>query len=201
MLSVVASRNPDPISSILLIGLKNLFQRQLPKMPREYITRLVLDKNHISLAIVKRGWRVVGGICYRPFDRRGFAEIVFCAVDSSEQIKVRRSPAVGWNAEQGVGLWVTPNELAQRPCSKGAPYDQSFSDLRRQLCGRLFQETGVHQGDQPESRAMGRVHQGLRRRDHHAMHDGAQGQVPRRAPDARGSEGGEQVSPNWSGRG
>jgi histone acetyltransferase len=56
-------------------------------MPREYITRLVLDKNHISVPIVKRGWKVVGGICYRPFESRGFAEIVFCAVDSSEQVK------------------------------------------------------------------------------------------------------------------
>ena len=90
MLPVVGSRDPTPVATILLIGLKNLFQRQLPKMPREYITRLVLDKNHISMAIVKRGWKVVGGICYRPFESRGFAEIVFCAVDSSEQIKVRR---------------------------------------------------------------------------------------------------------------
>ncbi|ODN94203.1 histone acetyltransferase [Cryptococcus wingfieldii CBS 7118] len=87
MLPVVSSRNPTPVATILLVGLKNVFQRQLPKMPREYITRLVLDKNHISMAIVKRGWRVVGGICYRPFEARGFAEIVFCAVDSSEQIK------------------------------------------------------------------------------------------------------------------
>ncbi|WVQ99466.1 hypothetical protein IAU59_006601 [Kwoniella sp. CBS 9459] len=87
MLPVVSSREPNAVATILLIGLKNLFQRQLPKMPREYITRLVLDKNHISMAIVKRGWKVVGGICYRPFESRGFAEIVFCAVDSSEQIK------------------------------------------------------------------------------------------------------------------
>jgi histone acetyltransferase len=57
-------------------------------MPREYITRLVLDKNHLSMAIVKRGWKVVGGICYRPFESRGFAEIVFCAIDSTEQVKV-----------------------------------------------------------------------------------------------------------------
>ncbi|WRT66439.1 uncharacterized protein IL334_003396 [Kwoniella shivajii] len=87
ILPVVSSREPTQVATILLIGLKNLFQRQLPKMPREYITRLVLDKNHISLAIVKKGWKVVGGICYRPFESRGFAEIVFCAVDSSEQIK------------------------------------------------------------------------------------------------------------------
>lgn len=57
-------------------------------MPREYITRLVLDQKHYSMAIVKRGFLVVGGICYRPFESRGFAEIVFCAVESSEQIKV-----------------------------------------------------------------------------------------------------------------
>lgn len=87
-LIVVASTRSDPVSKILLIGLKNLFQRQLPKMPREYITRLVLDKKHISVAIVKKGWKVVGGICYRPFHAREFAEIVFCAIDSSEQIKV-----------------------------------------------------------------------------------------------------------------
>ena len=59
-------------------------------MPREYITRLVLDDKHYSMAIVKRGWRVVGGICYRPFESRNFAEIVFCAVESTEQIRVSR---------------------------------------------------------------------------------------------------------------
>jgi histone acetyltransferase len=30
---------------------------------------------------------VIGGICYRPFYSQGFAEIVFCAVSSSEQVK------------------------------------------------------------------------------------------------------------------
>jgi len=33
--------------------------------------------------------RVVGGITYRPFEARHFAEIVFCAISSSEQVKVR----------------------------------------------------------------------------------------------------------------
>lgn len=74
---------------ILLTGLKNIFQRQLPKMPREYITRLVLDRNHRSMAIVKRGLHVVGGITYRPFEQKRFAEIVFCAITSTEQVKVR----------------------------------------------------------------------------------------------------------------
>jgi histone acetyltransferase len=48
-------------------------------MPREYITRLVFDKNSHCVAIVKRGLKVVGGICYRVFEHRGFAEIVFLA--------------------------------------------------------------------------------------------------------------------------
>lgn len=87
---VVTNRNltkTAPADLVILTGLKNIFQRQLPKMPREYITRLVLDRNHVSMAIVKRGLQVVGGITYRPFNKRRFAEIVFCAIDSSQQVK------------------------------------------------------------------------------------------------------------------
>lgn len=75
-------------SLIILTGLKTLFQKQLPKMPREYIARLVYDANSKSLAIIKRGYKVVGGICYRPFSQRGFAEIVFFATNSADQEKV-----------------------------------------------------------------------------------------------------------------
>ena len=57
-------------------------------MPREYIARLVYDKNSKALAIIKRGYKVVGGICYRPFPHRGFAEIVFFATASVDQVKV-----------------------------------------------------------------------------------------------------------------
>ena len=74
-------------SYIVLTGLKNLFQRQLPKMPREYITRLVMDRNSRGLAMIKHGYKVVAGITYRPFAHRGFIEIVFCAVSSANQIK------------------------------------------------------------------------------------------------------------------
>lgn len=72
----------------ILTGLKNIFQKQLPKMPREYITRLVYDCRHDSLAILRdRGRRVIGGITFRLFKERTFCEIVFCAVSSSEQVK------------------------------------------------------------------------------------------------------------------
>ncbi|KAK7203470.1 hypothetical protein BZA70DRAFT_299901 [Myxozyma melibiosi] len=72
---------------MILTGLKNIFQKQLPKMPREYIARLVYDRSHLSIAIVKKPLTVVGGITYRPFASRKFAEIVFCAIASSEQVK------------------------------------------------------------------------------------------------------------------
>jgi histone acetyltransferase len=78
----------SPRSLVILTGLKTLFQKQLPKMPREYIARLVYDDNSKALAIIKRGYKVVGGICYRPFPHRGFAEIVFFATSSADQEKV-----------------------------------------------------------------------------------------------------------------
>ncbi|KAG1771761.1 Bromodomain-containing protein [Suillus occidentalis] len=77
----------QPRSIVILTGLKTLFQTQLPMMPREYIARLVYDHNSKALAIIKRGYKVVGGICYRPFPHRGFAEIVFFATASVDQVK------------------------------------------------------------------------------------------------------------------
>lgn len=74
-------------SFLILTGLKNIFQRQLPKMPREYISRLVYDRNHVSIAVVRKPMTVVGGIAYRPFESHRFAEIVFCAISSSEQVR------------------------------------------------------------------------------------------------------------------
>jgi histone acetyltransferase len=77
----------DPRSHVILTNLKTLFRKQLPVMPREYIARLVFDSNSKCLAICKRGYKVVGGICYRPFPHRGFAEIVFFATASISQEK------------------------------------------------------------------------------------------------------------------
>eukprot|EP00079_Xenopus_tropicalis_P026927 XP_012821016.1 PREDICTED: histone acetyltransferase KAT2B isoform X2 [Xenopus tropicalis] len=59
---------------------------ELPRMPKEYITRLVFDPKHKTLALIKDG-RVIGGICFRMFPTQGFTEIVFCAVTSNEQVK------------------------------------------------------------------------------------------------------------------
>jgi histone acetyltransferase len=82
----VAWNDGSPDMMIDLINLKNIFSAQLPKMPPEYIVRLVLDRNHRSMCILRRN-RVIGGICFRPFPTQRFAEIVFCAITSSEQVK------------------------------------------------------------------------------------------------------------------
>ncbi|KAL3668680.1 hypothetical protein V7S43_005976 [Phytophthora oleae] len=72
---------------IQLTTLKNIFAKQLPKMPKEYIVRLVFDKNHRSMLLLKNGTHVIGGICYRPFEKNQFAEIAFCAINAPDQVK------------------------------------------------------------------------------------------------------------------
>lgn len=82
-------------SLVKLVGLKQLFAKQLPKMPRPYIARLVFDRRHKSLAILSDDFQqkggdeeIIGGICYRGFPEMRLAEIAFCAVSASQQVKV-----------------------------------------------------------------------------------------------------------------
>ncbi|KAF1770318.1 hypothetical protein GCK72_002136 [Caenorhabditis remanei] len=70
-----------------LVELQNLFGAQLPKMPKDYVTRLIFDSRHQNMVILKRDMGVIGGICFRPFPSRGFVEIVFCAITAMEQVK------------------------------------------------------------------------------------------------------------------
>ncbi|KAK1295966.1 Histone acetyltransferase GCN5 [Acorus calamus] len=71
---------------IWLIGLKNIFARQLPNMPKEYIVRLVMDRSHKSMMVIRHN-NVVGGITYRPYTSQKFGEIAFCAITGDEQVK------------------------------------------------------------------------------------------------------------------
>ncbi|KAL2079852.1 hypothetical protein ACEWY4_023645 [Coilia grayii] len=88
------SLNHKPNKKVLmwLVGLQNVFSHQLPRMPKEYITRLVFDPKHKTLSLIKDG-RVIGGICFRMFPSQGFTEIVFCAVTSNEQARYDMIPA------------------------------------------------------------------------------------------------------------
>ncbi|KDO35614.1 hypothetical protein SPRG_00458 [Saprolegnia parasitica CBS 223.65] len=83
----VITNDGTPDRMIQLMTLKNIFSKQLPKMPKEYIVRLVFDRNHHSMVILKNKKTVVGGICYRPFLANHFGEIAFCAITASEQVK------------------------------------------------------------------------------------------------------------------
>eukprot|EP00835_Amoeboradix_gromovi_P002427 NODE_137_length_18042_cov_0.768823.p10 type:complete len:134 gc:universal NODE_137_length_18042_cov_0.768823:16151-16552(+) len=74
-------------SIILLNALKAIFQKQLPNMPGAYISKVVYDRSHNSMLLLKKEDTVIGGICYKPFLHRRFVEIVFAAVKSSEQVK------------------------------------------------------------------------------------------------------------------
>ncbi|KAK9861252.1 hypothetical protein WJX84_008428 [Apatococcus fuscideae] len=94
-----ACNDGDPYHSIWIICLKNIFSKQLPNMPRSYIARLLMDRSHRSVVVVRRGTQVVGGITYRPFHSQGFGEIAFCAVTAPEQVKGFGARLMNWTKE------------------------------------------------------------------------------------------------------
>mmetsp|Transcript_11546 Transcript_11546/g.15052 ORF Transcript_11546/g.15052 Transcript_11546/m.15052 type:complete len:999 (-) Transcript_11546:451-3447(-) len=83
---IVITNDGNEQNLIWLISVKEIFAVQLPRMPKEYIVRLVMDRKHYSLLCIKAG-EVVGGICFRPYLEQRFAEIAFCAVSASHQVK------------------------------------------------------------------------------------------------------------------
>lgn len=78
-----------------LIDLKNIVAKQLPRMPRNYIVRLTMDRQHEAMIIRKKyangdqegKTSILGGCVFRPFHNQRFAEIVFLAISTSEQVK------------------------------------------------------------------------------------------------------------------
>ncbi|KAL3938020.1 MAG: hypothetical protein SGBAC_006977 [Bacillariaceae sp.] len=91
---IVVKNDGRPSSLIKLVALKSLFSKQLPKMPRAYIARLVFDRRHTAIAILNEDpavkdtdEEVIGSICYRAFPEMRFAEIAFCAVNAAHQVK------------------------------------------------------------------------------------------------------------------
>ena len=71
---------------LLLNELQHLISRQLPKMGSDYIEEVLFDPFHHSIVLVKNR-RVIGGIIFLIFKQFKFAEITFCAIKSSEQVK------------------------------------------------------------------------------------------------------------------
>jgi histone acetyltransferase len=83
----VVKKDKSRESNMILTGLKDLYRRKFPLLPKDYIARLVYSKDRISIAIVKPPFEVLGGVTYRPFKARGFVEITFCVISSDQRIK------------------------------------------------------------------------------------------------------------------
>ena len=82
----IISNDGNRENMVSLIKLKNIFRKQLPKMPGEYIVRLVLDRKHSSM-VATRDEAIIGGVCFRTFEGKNFAEIAFLAITYLEQVK------------------------------------------------------------------------------------------------------------------
>lgn len=83
----------DPTTSYdSLLHVKYLFQRMLPKMPKDYILRQVFDDHHYSMTLNEKiegknnVFRIIGAVLFRPCFERGLVEIVFLAIDSEYHI-------------------------------------------------------------------------------------------------------------------
>ncbi|KAL4424337.1 hypothetical protein ABPG75_001638 [Micractinium tetrahymenae] len=86
-------------SGRLLIGLKNVFAKCLPNMPKEYICRLIFERRHKSVVIVRNRTQVIGGITYRTFPGTPAArlgEIAFCAVAQTLQVTGYGTRLMNW---------------------------------------------------------------------------------------------------------
>lgn len=80
----------DPKLLLHLLMAKELFCTALPRMPRDYITRLVFNTNHETACLLQYPHEpntspLVAAICYRTFPDVHFIEIAFCAVSITRQ--------------------------------------------------------------------------------------------------------------------
>jgi histone acetyltransferase len=73
-----------------LIELKTIISKQLPRMPKHYIVKLIMDRHHESLCLIKKEGpkeTIIGGCVFRPFREQKFYEIAFLAIITNEQVK------------------------------------------------------------------------------------------------------------------
>lgn len=90
-LQVLSSKSPQT-SFESLLHIKYLFQKMLPKMPRDYILRQVFSDAHCNLTLNElideenHIYRIVGAACYRPCFERNLNELIFFAVDSDYHV-------------------------------------------------------------------------------------------------------------------
>jgi histone acetyltransferase len=109
-----AIANDGGAQSLLWLNeLKAIFGKQLPKMPKAYIARLVFDKYHRSIVLLQDN-EVIGGVAFRTFSDRGFVEIAFLAIQTGRQIR-------------GLGTLVL-NNLKEYMKQEGVVFYLTFAD-------------------------------------------------------------------------
>ena len=161
-----------------LIDLKNIYGKQLPNMPKEYIVRLVFDRNHKSLVALKEG-TVIGGITYRVFSRQQLSEVAFCAVSSSEQVKgygtrlmnkLKACVLSRFSTSRSFPyVFVCPvtHRVPALQIQQGARERDALDHFRGQQRGGLLPEARLQQGDLVRAREVGWIHQGAS--EHHQL--------------------------------
>ncbi|KAF4674740.1 Histone acetyltransferase kat2b [Perkinsus chesapeaki] len=82
---LVSHANATEEKMLKLLVVKNIFSRQLPRMPKAYLSRLMFDSKHETMVMI-RGDSILGGCCFRQFQTH-FIEIAFLAVRSFHQIQ------------------------------------------------------------------------------------------------------------------
>lgn len=128
-----------------LIELKNIIAKQLPRMPRNYIVKLTMDRQHEAMIIMRRqnGKRpqILGGCVFRPFRTQKFAEIVFLAITTTEQVR-------------GLGTRLM-NKLKDHAQKEGLQYFLTYADNN---ATEFFKKQGFNQkGYMPEPRWKGYI--------------------------------------------
>lgn len=118
----------DPRVMRQLIDLKNVFAKQLPKMPKEYIVRLVFDFKHESVVLVDEKGVIFGGVTFCVFQEVRLCEIVFLAISSDHQIR-------------GFGTLLM-NRLKTEMQRRGVAFMMTCAD---NLAIGYFQKQGFHQ--------------------------------------------------------
>lgn len=90
-IQIFSSKDPNT-SFDSLLHVKYLFQKMLPKMPKDYILRQVFDSNHCCMTLNEKienkenTFRIIGGVLFRPCFERKLVEIVFLAIDSEYHV-------------------------------------------------------------------------------------------------------------------
>jgi histone acetyltransferase len=86
----ITNNNGNKTNTQILLCLKRLFSKQLPNMPKFYISQIIFDIKQKSIALIKiigQKMQVIGGCSYRIFKKYQQLELIFFAIITSEQMK------------------------------------------------------------------------------------------------------------------